>query len=72
MEKSVHKLWEALEESVKLQAHYAKLLNDFDGGRRVVFKGAEEWLDRLDFLEEERAKTARTLELRRKRRRPHG
>jgi hypothetical protein len=37
----------ALAELVKLQAHYAGLLNDFDGGRRVAFESAQAWLDRL-------------------------
>jgi hypothetical protein len=37
----------ALEESVALQSHYAKLLNAYDGGRRRVFKNADEWLARL-------------------------
>ena len=37
----------ALEESVKLQAHYAKLLNQYDGGERLAFENAQEWLDRM-------------------------
>ena len=37
----------ALEESVKLQSHYANLLNIFDGGKRLTFKDAESWIDRL-------------------------
>jgi hypothetical protein len=37
----------ALEESVKLQSHYAKLLNMHDGGRRMQFAGSKEWIDRL-------------------------
>lgn len=37
----------ALEESLKLQAHYARSLNDFDGGSRRVFHDMHEWLDRL-------------------------
>jgi hypothetical protein len=37
----------ALEESVKTQSHYAKLLNQYDGGKRQEFKSAEEWMDRL-------------------------
>jgi hypothetical protein len=37
----------ALEESVKLQSHYADLLNMHDGGERIVFKSAEEWIERL-------------------------
>jgi hypothetical protein len=38
----------ALEESVKLQAHYAKLLNMHDGGERMVFPTVEAWIARLD------------------------
>jgi hypothetical protein len=44
------KLKAALEQSVKLQAHYAELLNMHDGGQRIVFKSAEEWMARLQKL----------------------
>lgn len=37
----------ALEESVKLQSHYAKLLNMHDGGKRIGFDNAKAWVDRL-------------------------
>lgn len=37
----------ALAESVKLQSHYASLLNTYDGGERMIFKNAREWLERL-------------------------
>lgn len=37
----------ALEESLKLQSHYAKLLNAYDGGLRRGFKTIDEWIDRL-------------------------
>ncbi len=37
----------ALEKSVKLQSHYAFLLNAHDGGRRLHFPDAEAWLARL-------------------------
>jgi len=37
----------ALTESVKLQSHYAKLLNMYDGGERRIFKSADEWVNRL-------------------------
>jgi len=40
-------LWYALEESVKLQSHYASLLNMHDNGERIQFKDAKEWLFRL-------------------------
>lgn len=40
-------LEKALGELVKLQAHYAKLLNQYDGGQRHAFDSAQEWLDRL-------------------------
>jgi len=45
--KEVEELKEALVESVKLQSHYAQLLNMYDGGQRIVFKNAREWLERL-------------------------
>ncbi len=47
-------LKEALEESVKLQSHYAKLLNMYDAGERIEFKDADEWLERLEDIREEK------------------
>jgi hypothetical protein len=37
----------ALQESVKLQGHYAELLNMHDGGKRRVFASPTEWIARL-------------------------
>jgi len=37
----------ALVESVKLQSHYAKLLNQHDGGERMQFENVAEWIERL-------------------------
>lgn len=37
----------ALEESLKLQSHYAELLNMHDGGERRRFASVEEYLQRL-------------------------
>ena len=42
------KLEEALEESVKLQSHYAGLLNMYDGGKRTQFQNIDEWIMRLE------------------------
>jgi hypothetical protein len=42
----------ALEESVKLQAWYAELLNQYDDGRRTAFKNADEFLERLKELKQ--------------------
>lgn len=44
----------ALEESVTLQAHYAGLLNQHDGGERIEFKNAEEWMERLEIPPDQR------------------
>jgi len=38
---------ETLWESVKLQSHYAVLLNHLDGGERLTFASADEWIARL-------------------------
>jgi hypothetical protein len=38
----------ALKQSVELQSHYALLLNDYDGGQRIMFGTVEAWLERLD------------------------
>jgi hypothetical protein len=46
----IARLEDALERSVSLQSHYARLLNDYDGGRRLTFGDARAWLDRLDEL----------------------
>ena len=37
----------ALKESLKLQTHYAALLNDYDGGQRRGFLNSEVWIARL-------------------------
>lgn len=38
----------ALDESIKLQSHYAELLNMHDGGQRIVFADSDAWIERLD------------------------
>lgn len=43
----------ALAESIKLQSHYAALLNMHDGGERVGFESAQEWLERMAALKTE-------------------
>jgi len=45
--KHVAKMRIALEESVKLQSHYASLLNMHDGGTRVQFENGDAWIARL-------------------------
>jgi len=52
LEARIDELRAALEQSVKLQAHYAALLNEYDGGGRMVFRDAEHWLARLRELDE--------------------
>ena len=44
------RLLHLLDESVRLQSHYASLLNMHDGGERIVFKSAKEWADRIEEL----------------------
>jgi hypothetical protein len=41
----------ALDESVKLQSHYAGLLNRYDGGERLQFGSVQDWLDRLNICQ---------------------
>ena len=43
-------LTKALNESVKLQSHYAGLLNMHDEGGRMMFASSDEWLERLRYL----------------------
>jgi hypothetical protein len=45
-------LQDALEGSVNLQAHYAALLNQHDGGERTVFTDVKHWMARLRELDE--------------------
>jgi hypothetical protein len=47
---SASDLRRALDESLKLQAHYAKVLNMWDGGDRLIFENAEEWIERTKVL----------------------
>jgi hypothetical protein len=49
---------QALEKSVQLQSHYAQLLNDYDGGHRIVFKDAKDWMARLAMTDKERVADA--------------
>jgi hypothetical protein len=49
---------EALEESVKLQSHYASILNMHDGGERLQFETARDWLDRLRAVRSATTETA--------------
>jgi hypothetical protein len=44
---SLHELYNALEQSLKLQSQYAELLNMYDGGKRMQFSTPEEWVERL-------------------------
>jgi hypothetical protein len=46
-EDEVRKLRIALKESVRLQSHYAGLLNQSDGGQRMIFETPEKWIARL-------------------------
>jgi hypothetical protein len=40
-------IYKALVESVELQSHYAKLLNQYDGGSRMTFADVHAWIQRL-------------------------
>jgi hypothetical protein len=55
----MHELRAALEESVKLQSHYAVLLNGYDGGERMQFANADAWLARLRDLKAQKKSAAR-------------
>lgn len=43
----------ALHESLKLQNHYAEILNAYDGGERMIFKDIHAWIKRLRFCDNE-------------------
>jgi len=51
----VKQVVEALEQSVKLQSHYAELLNMHDGGERLTFASADAWMERLASLNKQDA-----------------
>ena len=40
-----------LDKSVELQSHYARLLNEYDGGKRMTFRNGDAWMIRLRQLE---------------------
>jgi len=46
--KAVARLQYGLNESVKLQSHYAELLNMYDHGERIQFDTSEDWLQRIE------------------------
>ena len=46
LEPTQEEIWNALVESVKLQSHYATLLNQYDGGERSTFD-VRTWIGRL-------------------------
>lgn len=50
LQNEVFQLRAALDESVKLQSHYAGLLNMYDGGKRMLFADREAWMERLAAL----------------------
>lgn len=54
-ELGTRELLDALEKSVSLQSHYGKLLNMHDGGDRMFFRNAAEWMRRLRELKEQQA-----------------
>jgi hypothetical protein len=43
----IERLRIALRESLRLQSHYAGLLNQYDGGERRTFGSPDEWIARL-------------------------
>ena len=49
-QEEIKRIWKALEESVKLQSHYASILNMYDRGERLEFSDAGAWLKRIEYL----------------------
>lgn len=47
MNKEMEEFKIALAESLKLQSHYAKMLNVYDSGERLTFETVESWIERL-------------------------
>lgn len=41
----------ALERSLCFQSHYAGLLNQYDGGKRMKFETVDAWIERLEWPE---------------------
>ncbi len=44
---TVYEYRRALNELLQLSNHYAKLLNDWDGGERQTFENGDAWIERL-------------------------
>lgn len=40
-----------LDQLCEMQSHYAALLNQYDGGKRMTFQNGDAWMTRLRFLE---------------------
>jgi hypothetical protein len=57
-EPRLEELYTALQESLKVQSHYAKLLNMHDGGHRMTFVSPEVWLSRLRHLKKKDKRSA--------------
>ena len=49
-DKEIKRLKQLLDESFRLQVHYAELLNMHDGGERIVFENVEQFEERLKAL----------------------
>lgn len=64
MDYSIEELENALEASVTLQSHYAKLLNQYDLGERMSFSNAGEWIARLRELKQSKKQDPRSPTLR--------
>lgn len=43
----IEQLYAALESSVRMQSHYASILNMYDNGDRLEFENVDAWLARL-------------------------
>lgn len=48
---------EAFRELIKLCSHYARLLNQYDGGHRQTFETPDEWVARLKSLRRPKEET---------------
>lgn len=59
-EDAIEDLVRALDASVRLQSHYANLLNQWDGGERRCFQDGAEWIARLRSMEEKKGRTTQS------------
>jgi len=56
MKPDFNEVYHALEESIAIQSHYARILNSYDDGERIEFVNADQWIMRLRKIKKQQKK----------------